>query len=296
VDLAGSPLDSMLQQLAYYKRHNPTTAEEQEMMENLFDCLCSLLLHAPNRDRFLKGEGLQLMNLMLREKKVSRNGALKVLNHALIGPEGKENCSKFIDILGLRTIFPLFMKTPKKSQRKGVSAEEHEEHVISIVASLMKNTRGPQRQRLLTKFTENDHEKVERLMEVHFKFLDRVTETEELLAQEGLDQQEDSEEEVYLRRLSGGLFTLQLVDYVIIDACSSGAPSVKQRVLQILSQRKASIKTIRNVVREYAANVGESAAGSTAAPPAAANDESSENNQTATEQERSHLLQLVDKF
>ena len=91
-------------------------------MENLFDCLCSLLLHTPNRDRFLKGEGLQLMNLMLREKKVSRNGALKVLNHALIGPEGKDNCHKFVDIFGLRSIFPLFMKTPKKNKRT-VSAE-----------------------------------------------------------------------------------------------------------------------------------------------------------------------------
>ena len=97
------------------------------------------------RDKFLKAEGLQLMNLMLREKKVSRSGALKVLNHALIGSEGKDNCSKFIDILGLRTIFPLFMKTPKKTQRKGVSAEEHEEHVISIIASLLKNCRGSQR-------------------------------------------------------------------------------------------------------------------------------------------------------
>ena len=276
-DLPGSPLDSMLQQLAYYKRHNPNTAEEQEMMENLFDCLCSLLLHSPNRDRFLKGEGLQLMNLMLREKKVSRNGALKVLNHALIGPEGKDNCAKFIDILGLRTIFPLFMKTPKKSQRKGVSAEEHEEHVISIVASLLKNCRGPQRQRLLSKFTENDHEKVERLMEMHFKFLDKVTTTEQLLAQEGLNQEED-EEEMYLRRLSGGLFTLQLVDYIIIDSCSSGAQSIKHRVLQILGQRNASIKDIRNVVREYAHNIGD------------------EVESDASEQEKSYLLHLVDKF
>ena len=157
---AGSAIDSLLQQLAYYKRHNPTNAEEVEMMENLFDCLCSLLLHVPNRERFLKGEGIQLMNLMLREKKESRNGALKVLNHALIGAEGKDNCNKFVDILGLRTIFPLFMKTPKRSKRKGVSAEEHEEHVISIVASLVKNCRGAQRQRLLSKFTESDHEKV----------------------------------------------------------------------------------------------------------------------------------------
>ena len=36
------------------------------MMENLFDSLCSCLMHLPNREKFLKGEGLQLMNLMLR--------------------------------------------------------------------------------------------------------------------------------------------------------------------------------------------------------------------------------------
>ena len=33
-------MDSLLQQLAYYKRHDPAVAEEVELMENLFDCLC----------------------------------------------------------------------------------------------------------------------------------------------------------------------------------------------------------------------------------------------------------------
>lgn len=47
-------------------------------MENLFDVLCSSLMETVNREKFLKGEGLQLMNLMLREKKISRNGSLKV--------------------------------------------------------------------------------------------------------------------------------------------------------------------------------------------------------------------------
>ena len=49
-----------------YKRHDPTSNEEIEMMENLFNCLCSSLMLASNRDKFLKGEGLQLMNLMLK--------------------------------------------------------------------------------------------------------------------------------------------------------------------------------------------------------------------------------------
>ena len=69
--------------------------------------------------------------------------------------------------------------------KKLVFFSEHEEHVISIVASLMKNCRGPQRQRMLAKFTENDHEKVERLMEMHFKFLEKVTETEQDIARYG---------------------------------------------------------------------------------------------------------------
>lgn len=93
-------IDVLLQQLAAYKRHDPTSTEEQEYMENLFNCLCSSLMAKENRDRFLKGEGLQLMNLMLREKKLSRNGSLKVLDHAMSGPDGKENCNKFVDILG----------------------------------------------------------------------------------------------------------------------------------------------------------------------------------------------------
>ncbi|TMS16937.1 Beta-catenin-like protein 1 [Larimichthys crocea] len=118
-------IDVLLQQLSVFKRHNPSTAEEQEMMENLFDALCSCLMLPANRDRFLRGEGLQLMNLMLREKKTSRTSALKVLDHGMIGPEGADNCHKFVDILGLRTIFPLFMKTPKKMKKTGASEKEH---------------------------------------------------------------------------------------------------------------------------------------------------------------------------
>lgn len=93
-------IDILLQQLASYKRHDPSTAEEQELMENLFNCLCSSLMCTENRERFLKGEGLQLMNLMLREKKLSRNGSLRVLSYAMQGADGKDNCNKFVDILG----------------------------------------------------------------------------------------------------------------------------------------------------------------------------------------------------
>ena len=58
---------------------------------------------------------------------MSRMSAIRVLDYAMLGPEGTDNCQKFVDILGLRSIYPLFMKTPmKKSKKAKVSANEIE--------------------------------------------------------------------------------------------------------------------------------------------------------------------------
>lgn len=270
-------IDVLLQQLATYKRHDPNSSEEQEYMENLFNCLCSSMMLKENRDKFLKGEGLQLMNLILREKKVSRNGALKVLDYALSGVDGRDNCNKFVDILGLRTIFPLFMKTPKKNKKRVMTTDEHEEHVCSIIASMLKNCKGSQRQRLLAKFTENEHEKVDRLLELHMKYLEKVEAIDKELDEQGGDDEEEDDEAIYLKRLSGGLFTLQLIDYIILEI-SATADAIKQRVVRILNLRNASMKIIRTIMREYAGNLGD--AGET----------------ESREQEQTHILQLVDRF
>lgn len=280
-------IDVLLQQLAIYKRHDPTSDEEKEYMENLFNCICSSLLAKENRTNFLKGEGCQLMNLMLREKKLSRNGALKVLDYACAGNDGKENCLKFVDILGLRTIFPLFMKTPKNKQRL-LSSEEFEEHVCSIISSMLRNTKGSQKQRLLSKFVENDYEKVDRLMELHHKYLekveaiDREIEDQKRFKRPGADdddEEEDQEEANYLKRLSGGLFTLQLIDYIILEAAiSPDGPKIKQRIQQILNLRNTSMKTIKDVMREYAGNLGDA------------------QNAEWREQEKQHVLSLINRF
>uniref|UniRef100_A0A8C5QJQ7 Beta-catenin-like protein 1 n=1 Tax=Leptobrachium leishanense TaxID=445787 RepID=A0A8C5QJQ7_9ANUR len=240
--------DVLLQQLSVFKRHDPSTAEEQEMMENLFDALCSCLMISSNRERFLKGEGLQLMNLMLREKKMSRCSALRVLDHAMIGPEGTDNCHKFVDILGLRTIFPLFMKSPKKMKKSGISEKEHE------------GLRG--------------WGIVDRLMELYFKYLDAVRVADKkiegekhvasyvsLLSQDMVRRGEilddDMEEEFYLRRLDAGLFLLQLLCYIIAEICNTNIPQVRQRVMQILNMRGSSVKILRHILKEYSESIGD---------------------------------------
>lgn len=196
------------------------------------------------------------MCVTYREKRQSRSGALKVLNHAVSGPDGTSNANKVVEILGLRTLFPLFMKTPKKSKRKGISALEHEEHCVSVIAGIIQHVMGPTRNRVLLKFEENDFEKVERLGELHFKYLSKVNQVDNDIVEELKKGGEaPDEDEVYLRRLDNGLFTLQLVDYIILETAVSN-PRVKDRLAQIIQLRKGSMDTIKDIVREYADNLG----------------------------------------
>lgn len=278
-------VDNMLQALNMYKGHNPSNQEEIEYMENLFNCLCSSLLYAPNKELFLKGEGLQLMILMLREKKMARASALKVLAYAMTGEEGADNCFKFVEILGLRSVFPLFMKPPKRNKKTGSSKEECEEHTCSIIASLLRHLTGSNRGRLIQKFVEDDHVKIDRLMEMYFKYQRRVQDADarierekEELEEQGEDINESLEDEFYLKRLDAGLFILQLIVCIMLENCCSGVSSVKQRVLQLLNQHGGSTKQIKQVMREYAGHIGDSS-----------DSESAEN-------ERRRLLSLVDRF
>ncbi|XP_028392477.1 beta-catenin-like protein 1 [Dendronephthya gigantea] len=278
-------IDVLLQCLSAYKPRDPETANEIEYMENLFNCLCSSLMAVPNRERFLKGQGLQLMILMLREKKLSRRSALKVLDYAMQGVEGADNCTKFIDVLGLRSLFSLFMKPPKSNKKISSKEGEYEEHVLSILASLFRNLTGNQRSRLVQKFVENDHIKVDRLIELHFKYFERVQECDNqiekqknAMIREGEELDEATEEDFYLRRLDAGLFSLQLIDCAVVECCSSGTASIKTRVQTLLNQQGGSVKDIRSVLREYAASFGD------------------EKGKDREELEKRRILSLVDRF
>lgn len=84
-------------------------------------------------------------------------------------------------------------------------------------------------------------------MELHFKYFDKLRVIDAQLQRNETD--EEDEDEIYLKRLEGGLFTLQLVDYIMMEVCASGAASIKQRVLHTLNLRGGTVKTIREIMR-----------------------------------------------
>ena len=83
-------------------------------------------------------------------------------------------------------------------------------------------------------------------MELHFQYFERVQ-----AANNNIEGDEDEDEdEIYLRRLDAGLYTLQLIDYIIIEisSTSTNIPSIRQRVMQILNLRSSSIDSIKSIV------------------------------------------------
>ena len=49
---------------------------------------------------------------------------------------------------------------------------------------MLRNGQGSQKQRLLSKFSENNYEKIDRLMELHFKYLRKVQAVDEKIERE----------------------------------------------------------------------------------------------------------------
>ncbi|KAJ3346144.1 hypothetical protein HDU83_003349 [Entophlyctis luteolus] len=269
--LAHNGVGILLTAIAAYRKRDPRDADEIEMMENLFDSLCAALGDAEVKKRFLEEEGIELMVIALREKKMARMRALKTLTHAMTGPGGEECANRFIDAFGLKSLFPIFMHKGLKSYKKEYKAHlesEEDEHVMSILACLFKHSSPENRLRLCIKFSENDCEKVERLLEMHEQYSAKMRLADAQLEQDrelrkseedgdNDDDGIDTEEERYLNRLEKGLFTLQLVDLVAGYLCTMPIETeIRDRVAFLLGRRGDDFSTFTAVLREYAEFTG----------------------------------------
>lgn len=79
------------------------------------------LLYRENQESFRNLQGIELMIRLIRELNFSSKLALKVVSYAL--NESPYNCRHFIDSLGLKFLFPVFMK-------KGIKGKNKEEQML----------------------------------------------------------------------------------------------------------------------------------------------------------------------
>jgi beta-catenin-like protein 1 len=109
-------IDNFMQLLNHYSKRNPVSdTEEEEYAENLFNCITCCVDDGPGKEKFLAGEGIELCLIMIREGKWSRRRALRLLDHALAGPDTATSCEQLVNAGGLKTIFGLFLRKVKAS-------------------------------------------------------------------------------------------------------------------------------------------------------------------------------------
>ncbi|KAK3155747.1 hypothetical protein QOZ80_2BG0207020 [Eleusine coracana subsp. coracana] len=252
-------VDALLQAVAMYKSRDPKISDEEEMLENLFDCLCCVLMPMENKDRFVKAEGVELMIIIMKQKKLAYSSAIRTLDFAMT--RFPPACERFVDVLGLKTAFAAFMgKIPlNKKNKKESYQEELEERIISLIASLFGGivTKGSRRMRLLGKFVENECEKIDRLMEFYMRYSDRVKEESERLDSLDLDDLEMDDDERYNRKLEAGLYTLQLIALILGHIWHSGNSQMRTRIELLLRQNKLTKQNVKDILEEYHDNIGD---------------------------------------
>ena len=104
-------IDVFLQLLSAYRKRDPGKGtEEEEFVENAFDCVTCCVDDLEGKQQFLESEGVELCLIMLKEGKMSRPRALRLLDHALGGASGTACCERLVEAAGLKVLFSIFMK------------------------------------------------------------------------------------------------------------------------------------------------------------------------------------------
>ncbi|RMZ86934.1 hypothetical protein DV736_g5838, partial [Chaetothyriales sp. CBS 134916] len=198
-------VDSILQVLAPYRTHEPEerNSDEAEFVQNLFDTLACLVQDDLGARQFIDSEGIELCLLMLRRHRggrktrstnsISQSRAVQVLDHAMTASTSSTSSATTVDVY-------------EKDNKETV------EHVVGILASLLRSTPAGSaaRIRTLAKFVEDNHAKIDRLLRLRAVYRQRIHKEQE-------EQQEDNdrEQEWLSIRLDAGLFVLNTLDVVL---------------------------------------------------------------------------------
>ena len=120
-------LDGILHSLAAYREHSDTLGmEEEEYVNNLIDVVCaSLFVSVPVADAFVSLEGIELASTLIESRGVTRKGALKMLDFALLSSPAA--ASALLSSGSLGVLFGAFLST---------KAEKEDAYTAKIKASL----------------------------------------------------------------------------------------------------------------------------------------------------------------
>ena len=239
-------IDNFLQLLSSYRKRDPDKESEEEgYVENVFDCLVCCVDESQGKGKFVEAEGIELCLIMLREGKSSKPQALRVLDHALSGQDGRPCCERLVEAAGLKTLFGILAKKSDRSSTENILG------ILSSMLRLLPANEAP-RIRLLAKFVEKDYQVLNRFIQIHrdFKASLKAVDAEIKTAQTTISEteQEDMASQWLSKRLDAGLYVLQTVDTIMawLVAEDEGAGS---RIRTLLEDRDEGFSDLKAMLQ-----------------------------------------------
>ncbi|XP_952303.1 uncharacterized protein TA13050 [Theileria annulata] len=247
-------IDQLLRIIAIYRKRNPDSLEEEELVENSFQALCKLMFNNENQIRFGKIQGIQLMIRLIRERRQTYKLALKLLDFALL--DSTYNCQLFVQLYGLKSLFSILMRKGVLTKEGTEQEKQEDENVIGIINSLCINCTGEELLRVINKFVENKHEKLERIVELHKKYTQKSNLYINKMNKKNEIPELDAEEQNYLEKYEAGLSICQLIDCLIVRIYNMNQ-ELSICLLLLLKNKGINIQDIYNHITDYLEHMSE---------------------------------------
>ena len=157
--------------------------------------------------------------------------------------------------------------------------------------------------RIIKKFREQGFEKTDRLMELFEKYKKRVDDfdrrvqsgqVQRVLAATTGNEEDVTEDDIYLEKLEAGYFVLQQICLILVFAACDD--TIKQRVLVHLKQLGIDKTEIKKILTDFIKSIGEESSRPSSASPSSSASISTETSSMDIKGLKSRILEIAGHF
>ncbi|KAK2196666.1 bifunctional Beta-catenin-like protein 1/Armadillo-like helical/Armadillo-type fold/Beta-catenin-like protein 1 [Babesia duncani] len=253
-------MNSLLHTISKFRKQNPSGVEEEELVENVFQCLCHLMFIPENQICFGRLQGVKFAIRLVKERRSTYQMATKLLDYALM--DCPANCAIFVDAMGLKSIFGVFMRKNVHTKSNSEQEKQEDEHVVSIIHSLASHCTGNHIARILNKFVEHRHEKLERLLELYTKYtkmtMSKKSKTPKLSSMYNV-LQVNNNDQTYLNMYEAGLSLCQMIALVMVRLYNMGNETLGTCMLVLAHNKGVDMQHVYDHISAYMQHLSQDA-------------------------------------
>ena len=264
-------IESLLQSIALYRKEQPKTDGEIEILENSCIILSSSIsFSTSNLQSFLDGQGVELVIRCLKERMHAGGSSLKLLDFFGVDEVYKTAAERLIIAGGLKYLFPILVgrRIPKPAIQASRSKKEKRKWLAELKAQLIRifyaltihlDSQSPQdvMSRFVAKFVEDDLKYCDRLVELLLEYDERARKAEFQFFRSDIEDSIDGDQvtlAAFDAKLSGGgeiYFRLAAVTAFI---CAH-SKRCHERILLQLKMKQSGVSLIKNALTEFSASL-----------------------------------------